>query len=207
MPEKASNIYSKLTVARKRMAESPLKKTGYNGFSKYNYFQLDDFMPTATKVFADLWITPVFNTDYHDYGNGIIPEATLTIINDEAPGETIVFRVPWTSANQSNNPIQNLGSTITYLRRYLMMVALDLTETDVVEATSGGPEDHSKENKAAAPKQKYEEPKITQQQVEKILGLYDPQTIETLSKKKGHANLGEWTAAEAMQAIRFKEAK
>lgn len=216
--EPKKNALQKLQEVRRIMATSPLKKTGYNGFSKYNYFQLDDFMPTATKAFEQVGLTPLFGySPEQDENTGETHVyATMQIINSDQPDESVNYKLPWVSANQSNNPIQNLGSTVTYLRRYLMMLALDLSETDVVDASAGGPEDHSKENKtvaeakhAAQPKAQpaMQQPKISREQAEKIINLYTPQEIEALCKKLDKPALGEWTAIEAAKAIRFKEQK
>ena len=82
------------------------------------------------------------------------------------------------------------------------MMALDLSETDIVDASAGGPEDVSKK---AQPKPAQRKPAITPQQIDKLTGLYTPQELTTMSAKLNHKDITEWDALEARKAIEFKE--
>lgn len=213
------NVYKKLQHVRKVLATTPLKKTGHNDFAKYDYFQLDDFMPTATKAFEEVGLTPIFkivtsgnyNADTGETTN-LQKNAILTIYNDDEPNQKVEFGLPFVEANQSNNPIQNLGSTITYLRRYLFMTALDLSEVDIVDAGTGSSEDHSKENAQKAKEQQKEVkkpavPTLTQEQYSEILALYDKEQIKTMSIKLEKNDLSEWSTLDAAKAINFAKGK
>ncbi len=73
-------------------------------------------------------------------------KAVMSVFNadniEEAP---MTFTVPYREvkpivSNQGKevtNPMQALGSSITYLRRYLWMAVLDITEPDDVDASLG----------------------------------------------------------------------
>lgn len=176
-----SNIYQKLAKLRYDIQRAPLKKTGHNGFQKFDYFELKDFIPTVMKMCDEIGLVGQVTIADGD--------ATLTVINAETPDETLAFTVPWVMSTGSSNPIQNLGATITYIRRYLWMMALELVENDIVDA----------QDTTVAPKA----PKATKEQLEQVEELYTPAQITSMVQKKGYGSLKDFTATDAMQAITF----
>ena len=64
-------------------------------------------------------------------------KAFLTVVNTDSTDESIVFTAPMVSAegNKAVNPVQAFGATVTYYRRYLYMMALDICEPDNIEPT------------------------------------------------------------------------
>lgn len=123
-----------------------IKKSGYNPFGKFNYFELKDILPISTKLFNEVSICPIFNIEVETDG---IEYATLTLVKGM---EHITFKTPTAEASM-NNPIQALGSKHTYLRRYLYLSCLDLVENDVVDATSGSEKEKKNEVVYATPLQ------------------------------------------------------
>jgi hypothetical protein len=120
-------VYSKLQKARVILQELPLKKSGFNSFANFKYFELSDFLPSINTIFDNLGLCSVFNIS-----NGV---ATLRIFDAEFGG-VIIFSSPIADAASGKAPpIQALGSMHTYLRRYLMLNALEITEHDAVDAT------------------------------------------------------------------------
>lgn len=124
-----------LQAVRAKITKMELKKSGYNQYGKFKYFQLEDFLPQATALLEEKHICPVFQIAM---GPGNVEMAVLTLTRGP---EEIEFKVPTAEPNNSSNPIQNLGSKITYLRRYLYMICLDLCEYDTVDAVAGSSED------------------------------------------------------------------
>lgn len=119
-------VYKKLQAARVEMAHKPLKKSGKNKFAGYEYFELGDFLPTAHEVFSNHGLCGVFSIDSES--------ATLCVHDVDSDG-AIRFTAPTVMAhNPKGQPIQDLGGTLTYFRRYLWMIALELTEGDTVDA-------------------------------------------------------------------------
>lgn len=121
------NIYEKLQDCRVKLGKSELKKTGQNSYSKYEYFELGDFLPKLTEIMAEDKLTSVitFSDDV----------ATLTLIDCEKPEDTIVFTSPMREANlKGTHPIQNLGAVETYSRRYLYTIAFDIVESDTLDS-------------------------------------------------------------------------
>jgi hypothetical protein len=121
-------VFKKLQQARVSLLDANLKKSGKNKFAGFEYFELGDFMPTINKIFLDIGLCGVvhFTVDY----------AVLTIYDaDSESGECIDFRSPMVFAsNPKGQAIQDLGSTHTYLRRYLWLLAMDIVESDTVDA-------------------------------------------------------------------------
>lgn len=120
-------VYSKLQKARVLLQELPLKKSGFNSFAGFKYFELADFLPSINTIFDNLGLCSVFSISDD--------MATLRIFDSEFGG-VIHFRSPTAEAGAGKAPpIQALGSQHTYLRRYLMLNALEITEHDAVDAT------------------------------------------------------------------------
>ena len=132
--ELEKSIFELLQEVRNVLSNTEIKKSGYNAFAKFNYFELKDFLSISTKLFNERGICPVFNIELDSNG---IEYARLDLIKGM---ELITFRTP-TAEPSGNNPIQNLGAKITYLRRYLYLMALDLVENDVVDAQEPVKED------------------------------------------------------------------
>jgi hypothetical protein len=120
-------VYEKLQKARIKLQSMPLKKSGYNSYADFKYFELGDFLPSVNTIFSELNLCSVFSI----YAN----EAVLQIIDPETGGQ-VTFRSPLADAATSKAPpIQALGSQHTYLRRYLFLNALEITEHDAIDAT------------------------------------------------------------------------
>lgn len=122
------NVYEKLQEARVKLAQCNLKKSGKNSFSGYDYFELSDFLPRTMEIFKELKLASIVSF------NSL--EATLTIVNVEKSDEQIVITSPFSSANLKGcHEVQNLGAVQTYLRRYLYVAALEITDADVINKT------------------------------------------------------------------------
>ena len=130
--DKTMNVYQKLLKARAKFLGSDTKKSGKNMTLAFKYFELDDIVPVATKIFEELGLIALvnFNED----------KAFLTVVNTDITEESIVFTAPMVSAegNKAVNPVQAFGATVTYYRRYLYMMALDICEPDNIEPTING---------------------------------------------------------------------
>lgn len=125
--EQQWKVYAKLQKARVMLQSMPIKKSGFNSFAGFKYFELSDFLPSVNTIFAELGLCSVFCIN-----DG---EATLRIYDSEFGG-VIFFNSPTAEAGAGKAPpIQALGSMHTYLRRYLMLNALEITEHDAVDAT------------------------------------------------------------------------
>ena len=117
----------KLLKARVMFLESGAKKSGMNTSIEFLYFELKDIVPTATPIFSEVGLLPVVYMDRE--------MAYMDMINTEDPADKITFSIPlaqW-QGNKGVNPIQVIGATVTYYRRYLYQIALDIVEADEID--------------------------------------------------------------------------
>lgn len=158
---KTMNIYAKIQLVKQEISDTPLKKTGKNEYSGFDYFQLDDIMPAIiyyctkyrlfTKVNFQIAYSDVTSSrqTFSDNSENMIENdiqterkkigetAVLTIINIDNPSE----KEEWTSDVKSlslkgANEIQAYGGVQTYLRRYNYMNAFDITDSDMFDSNT-----------------------------------------------------------------------
>ena len=137
------NAYQKLILARELFLAENVQKTGKNMHLSFRYFELDDIVPVATKIFARIGLLPMVN-----FFDGM---ATMDIVNTDKPDEFMTFKVPFNplepivskEGKNATNAMQALGSSITYMRRYLYMMVLDICEADSIDANIGSGTDNT----------------------------------------------------------------
>lgn len=129
------SVYSKLQLARIKLQNVELKKSGHNKFAGYRYFELSDFLDTVNNIFAELGLCHTL--EFTD------TLATMQVIDVEKGG-IAKFTCPMAEANLKGcHPVQNLGASITYITRYLLVMALAICEHDALDATTGADEPRS----------------------------------------------------------------
>ena len=123
------NVWAKLLGVRSEFYGAGAKKTGRNIHAEFMYFELVDIVPVAEELFAK-------------YGLLLIPSFTETaavaeVINIHDPGEKITFSIPLQFIAEPGkfrmNEVQGVGAVVTYYRRYLYMIVLDLVESDGID--------------------------------------------------------------------------
>lgn len=198
------NIYGKLAVARGKFLKAPVKKSGINRYAEFNYFELEDIVPVALDIFADLGLVLIESITYE--------RSSATLVNVDNPIEFITFETPAKDPNIENgtkmSAIQGLGAYVTYQRRYLYMLVFDIVEADPIDGTIGKDDtepkkESPKSNKPASPEKREEAKKelideggeATDVQVKSIKnGLkklrekndsYEPYIKEIVTKIKG----------------------
>jgi len=128
------NVYEKLMRVRAEFAAGGVKKTGKNIQQQWLYFELTDIIPAATPLFLKYRLFPMtnFSTEF----------ASMGIINMDDPEDMVCFTIPMREiepiinkqGQPVNNAVQRLGSVVTYQRRYLYMIALDIVEQDAIDS-------------------------------------------------------------------------
>lgn len=152
------NVYQKLLKAREMFLQADVQKTGKNMHLSFKYFELDDIVPTAVRIFSEVGLIPIVNFTSDT--------ATMNIVNTDNPDESVPFVAPFNqiapivsnTGKQATNEMQALGSSITYMRRYLYMMALDICESDGIDSEIGKPTAPAPAPKAppATPEQRQE---------------------------------------------------
>jgi len=146
------NVRQKLAKARLYFLNQKISKSGKNLHLEFKYFELEDIVPPALRIFARVGLVSNVVLDGE--------KAVMTIYNADNPTEDgISFVAPYREVDviisnkgkEATNKLQALGSSITYLRRYLWMMALDITEPDDIDATLGDAPDEPEEEEIPAP--------------------------------------------------------
>ncbi|AGF56428.1 hypothetical protein B0P06_005306 [Clostridium saccharoperbutylacetonicum] len=126
MAETIKNIYSKMSEARGKLQEVEFKKSAYNSFSKYYYFDLSDILPPIMKICDEFKLTPIFNMTKE--------VATLRITNAENTKEEILCTMPvGISPLKGCNDMQSIGGAQTFAQKYLYSSAFGISETDATD--------------------------------------------------------------------------
>lgn len=151
-------VHAKLQSARVMLQQMELKKSGHNKFAGYRYFELSDFLPAVNEIFNKLGLCHTI-----EFTNEL---ATMFVI-DIDKGGFAKFSCPMAEANLKGcHPVQNLGASITYITRYLLVMALAICEHDALDATTG-----SDEPKSAKPVAKSVFDDMTEQDKEEICSI------------------------------------
>jgi hypothetical protein len=132
------SIFKKLNEARLELQSLSLKKSGKNTYSNFTYYELGDFLPAINELCDKHGLLTRFNI-ISERG---IEKAILTIYDVDKPTDKIEFVSPTAEVEIGRKkdgtggaePIQNLGGKITYMRRYMLMTAFEMVESDMVDA-------------------------------------------------------------------------
>lgn len=165
MTEVKKNLYVKLNEIRLELSKE-MNKSGKNNYSKYDYFQLKDFMPKAIEkcnelgLFTKFWIDKekvelptkkttqyIFDDNGEKSGEIVTEEENFKYVEyaylqilDTDSDEELLFQKETADCNLSGaQPIQNLGGKTTYMKRYMYMDVFEINESDKVEEATGKP--------------------------------------------------------------------
>jgi hypothetical protein len=138
--DREMNIYEKIQHIRAELVGLNLKKTGKNTYSNFTYYELGDFLPSLNKLMDKFGICTRFIIQPKK--NEEVEKAVLEVFNSRKPEEKVVFYSETAEVSIGKKAdgtggadrIQNLGGKITYMRRYLMMIAFEIVESDQVDA-------------------------------------------------------------------------
>ena len=121
------NIYTRLLEMRTEFHCREVRKSGYNDYSNYAYYELSDIVPHVIELAPKHGVCPIIS-----YNQEL---ATLTLVNVDNPLEQITVSSPLGSAKlKASHDIQNVGAVQTYQRRYLYLALLDVVETEDIDS-------------------------------------------------------------------------
>ena len=154
--ENKMNICQKLQTVRVKLHKMTLKKSGFNPFANFNYFELGDFLPAAQELMLEHGLFAYEEIDTQ--------QATITVIDtDDLNVIPFVLTMPSTTVDlKGATPIQNLGSVQTYMRRYLWTSLLEIVESDALDATIGKDDDKKSGKKSTQSKKEGASDAITE---------------------------------------------
>ncbi|BBA50954.1 hypothetical protein FV113G1_13030 [Fusobacterium varium] len=166
-------VWKKLAMARMKVQETNLVMTGTNTYDNYRYFELADFMPAINKVNFEIGLVSLFNLTNDN-------ETAVLEIIDVEDGSSVTFKTKSAECimvrkGARMNPIQELGATYTYMRRYMYMGAYEIAESDIVDSIENEPLNNPRKQNGNGKK---EEPKLaTQNQLSKIFSVANEMNI------------------------------
>lgn len=125
--EKKLNIFQKIQKARVELQKRDIKKTGFNKFSNYKYFELGDFLPHINEICLNVGLYTEFR---------YTPEiATLYVIDSDNPDDKRHWDTPVKIPTLKGcSEIQAIGGSQTFARRYLYNMAFEIAENDVIDS-------------------------------------------------------------------------
>lgn len=173
---KEMGLYERVSNCRLFMQEEGIKKLGKNTFAKYDYYKLADLNTVMNKGLQKFRLcTHVQVTEQI---------AMLTIINVDNPNEEMLFTMPTVDAEMTKvTKIQNWGSTVSYLTRYLILQAFQIGECEVdVDSTEQSEARDKQEKKVASIKEEVvalcrEKAKDHRAEVNEIVKKYNNNSI------------------------------
>lgn len=137
MAEKTKSLTAaaRLLEARSLFLDAHVDKSGKHIKLQFTYFELDDIVPTAIRIFKQVGLLPVdlFDKDY----------ATMNLMNVDDPSDVVTFSIPfevWLPNEKIPvNNLQAIGASVTYYRRFLYMIALDICTPDEIDCKNALP--------------------------------------------------------------------
>lgn len=174
-----ANIYEKIQKVKAKLMNANIKKSGFNKFAGYNYYELADFTPYIIQFCEEekLFTAVSFDKEL----------AILRIVNIEKPDEVEVYTSPMEDLELKGcNKVQALGGVETYSRRYLYMSAFDIVENDMFDGVND--------------KEEKKEPKITKEQATVLINTLKAQGFSDEDIGKSLAKYKVKTAEELTEA-------
>ena len=176
MSEKKINIYQKLQQMRVELQKKGLVKSGVNTYSKYEYFELSDFLPHINEIQEQFNTVSLFEIDKEF--------AVLAIVDCDEPDQKIKFNIPIAELTlKGANAIQNIGGLTTYCRRYLYMIAFEIAENEEFDRNESNEAEQQQEIYVDAVKIKVLKERMAKKGVEesKILERYNISNFEEMT--------------------------
>lgn len=107
--------------------ESPIKKKGFNTFSKYEYFTPEQISGMVASVNNDLNLFHQFSLVREQYGL-----MAYLRISDLDSDKSVEFKIATEIPEiKATNVAQQLGGCVTYSERYLLQIAYDIKDNNL----------------------------------------------------------------------------
>lgn len=177
MTKEKMNIFEKIMTARLEFLNSNPTKSGYNKFQNFKYFELVDIVPVATKICNELGLYTQINITEG--------KAVMTVVDMSNWKHQVEFKIdaPMVRENDFNKMLQDVGRSETYLRRYLYLLFLDITENDTVDAADQNKQSKNDFKTAAQYKKRTPVKSRARLEAEKIVEGLEDKTLENARLK------------------------
>lgn len=153
------NIYLKLAKMRVDLQKKNLQMSGFNKYSNFHYYELSDFLPYCNEIAEKYKVLCLYKMEEK--------QAVLKILNTENLDEFISFELPLSEISiKGAVGIQNTGGLATYTRRYLYLIAWEISEIDELDQADMDSKEKQKEkDRAESEAYKKEQQKIAMEPI------------------------------------------
>lgn len=137
-------LRQKLARIRLEFSEMHISKSGVNRYAGFRFFELGDIVPPALKLFRKYEVLLEFEMT-KDTVTGCLYD------NCKKGEHPLIFSFPKKDLDISKtkmNDVQGVGSEITYYRRYIYAIVLDVADNDDID--SGDTQEHPKPSRFEA---------------------------------------------------------
>ncbi|BCV04296.1 MAG: hypothetical protein CM15mV83_230 [uncultured marine virus] len=170
IPEKVKlnvKVHESLMVVREEVLINAKEMSGENKYQGFKYYTLQDFMPALIKSLRKNGLSYVENFSP--------TEASLTVI-DKQSGSYVTTTCPIDYSHlKGASPMQSIGASMTYARRYMWVSLLGLVEFDAEDG--GDIELNELDQDKSAIEDKANAPETVEEKIKRI-------TAENLAKRE-----------------------
>lgn len=129
-------IHGRMAKIKAILSETKINKSGHNKFAGFKYHELTDFLNIINKLNLEHGVNDIINIDKTNN------ECKLTLVSFDNNEDSYSISIPYSDAEMLGkggsasmvDAVQRLGSTVTYIRRYLYMTAYNIQENDGVDS-------------------------------------------------------------------------
>ena len=151
-----SEVRFKLQKAKSELKNQKIKKSGYNKFNHYSYYELDDILPPVIDILLK-----------YDLSSYFYPKANKMYleIQDHESKQILMWDTELKEFPTEQNKKSDYGLYMknnqglqTYARRALLLMAMDIVEPNDIEADTEPAENKKQPQNKTAPKRKPKTP-------------------------------------------------
>lgn len=147
------NIYQKIAMVNHKINCTQLKKSGFNKFGNFAYYELEDLLPTIEQGCFENGLLMQFQFDNS--------KAVIRFISTDNPTEQYINSIPLQTKELPDLPKMNefqvYGSMMTYYKRYLLLNTFNISERSIIDNENY--EEIQKTDKKPTKEQTKQEPK------------------------------------------------
>ncbi len=123
------NLIAKIQAIKSELLWKNLKKSWQNKHAWFKYYELSDILPAIIELCTKYGVFTqiIFDNEF----------AKLEVANVDDPSDMVFYTSPMRDVELKwCQPIQSLWAIETYQRRYLYLVAFDISEPDMLDAVA-----------------------------------------------------------------------
>ena len=124
-------IYEKLSRIQVELCNEPIKKSGWNPYGQFSFFELKDILPPVLRLCNKYECTLIFSFE-EDYG--------YLFLKNWGNDETIKVTSPLPKLEKlpKMNLVQTNGTYQTYTKRYLLLNTFGIVEPELIDSLDMG---------------------------------------------------------------------